>query len=311
MRFRYGHQCEPLFIGVPSCHVPSSTSAGARPRGTGRARSRARRKASSDSSGMTAVVGPRRSPRWSQVAGCWSRPSSHCAEGAWRIKGRLCRERGRSPARRQKQEADGRGHLGPGPLHVPVRQERRREAVLGGPRQRRRRDDEPAPGVAGRVGRRCRRRRRCGRLLVGEPRQLGVDQEVRAGQVERQRHAVGLDFEAGLGRAAVIARAGQPEPLERDRPTRPRPAATGPRSAPAAGSSAGQSFRPCSRSSREANSIRVAAAWYVTRSRRSAQVRRASATLGGQRPLRCAASADRASIARSGPPPARDRPTRA
>ena len=45
--------------------------------------------------------------------------------------------------------------------------------------------------------------RRLRSLLVGEPRELGIDQEVGAGQVERQRHAVGPGLEASLGGATV------------------------------------------------------------------------------------------------------------
>ncbi len=42
--------------------------------------------------------------------------------------------------------------------------------------------------------------------LVGEPADLGVDQEVRTRRVECHRHAVGLDRHAGFGRAAIVAR---------------------------------------------------------------------------------------------------------
>ena len=55
------------------------------------------------------------------------------------------------------------------------------------------------------------------RLLVGESGELGVDQEVGPAEVEREGHAVGLDVDAGLGRPPVVARAGHPEPSERDR----------------------------------------------------------------------------------------------
>ena len=53
-------------------------------------------------------------------------------------------------------------------------------------------------------------------LLVGEPRQLGVDQEVRASRIERQRHAVGLDRHADLGGPAIVARSDQAEAVERN-----------------------------------------------------------------------------------------------
>ena len=162
----------------------------------------------------------------------------------------------RRDGRRQEQQADGGGHLGAGPLHEPVRQERRRQAVLGRPGERGRRDD--GTGAAG-----CR-------ATPGPARATAARR--RTGPARRRPGG-----RSGRGRASASRRRARPRGRPRRRggsrasrsagtagtgsPTRPRPAGAGPRPRTGArGRSPARAPGACSRSSRVANSISVAEA---------------------------------------------------